>query len=202
MTFVLASNNRKKLVEMREILSELGVEVISLAEAGVHASPEETGATFAENALIKADAACSATGMPSVADDSGLVVDALGGAPGVYSARYGGEGLSDTDRYLLLLKNMEDKEQRGAAFVSSIACRFPDGTLITSEGTCPGEILRAPAGDRGFGYDPVFFLPELGRSMAQLTAEEKNAVSHRGQALRVFAEKLREHMESGEIHDA
>ena len=202
MRFVLASNNRKKLAEMREILSGLGVEVISLAEAGITDAPEETGTTFAENAQIQADAACKATGMPCVADDSGLTVVALGGAPGVYSARYGGVGLTDKDRYILLLKNMENAEQRAAAFVSSIACRFPDGTLITAEGSCPGEILRAPAGNGGFGYDPVFYLPELGRSMAQLTAEEKNAISHRGRALRLFAEKLEEHMKSGGKHDA
>ena len=194
MKFVLASNNRKKLIEMRDILSDLGIEVISLAEAGVTESPEETGETFAENAVIKADAACAATGMPSVADDSGLVVDALDGAPGVYSARYGGGGLTDEEKYMLLLKNMEGKEQRDARFVSSIACRFPDGTLITAEGVCPGEIMHAPAGSGGFGYDPVFRVAEIGRGMAELTAEEKNAVSHRGRALRAFAVKLRDHL--------
>ena len=191
MKFVLASNNRKKLTEMKEILSGLGIDVISLAEAGITDVPEETGVTFAENALIKADAACKATGMPSVADDSGLVVDALGGAPGVYSARYGGEGLNDEERYLLLLKNMEDKEQRSARFVSSIACRFPDGKLITAEGSCQGSILKAPVGSGGFGYDPVFYVTDIGKGMAELSAEEKNAISYRGRALRAFTEKLR-----------
>lgn len=200
MKFVLASNNRKKLIEMSDILSGLGIEVISLSEAGVTDSPEETGVTFAENALIKADAACKATGMPSIADDSGLVVDALGGAPGVYSARYGGPGLSDEQRYMLLLKNMEGKEQRDARFVSSIACRFPDGTLITAEGICPGTIMHAPAGTGGFGYDPVFCVAETGKGMAELTAEEKNAISHRGRALRTFCGRLRDHLM--EVNDA
>ena len=200
MKFVLASNNRKKLIEMRDILSGLGIEVISLSEAGVTDSPEETGVTFAENALIKADAACKATGMPSIADDSGLVVDALGGAPGVYSARFGGPGLSDEQRYMLLLKNMEGKEQRDARFVSSIACRFPDGTLITAEGICTGTIMHAPAGTGGFGYDPVFCVAETGKGMAELTAEEKNAISHRGRALRTFCGRLRDHLM--EVNDA
>ncbi len=179
---------------MRDILSGLGIDVISLAEAGITDAPEETGVTFAENALIKADAACKATGMPSVADDSGLVVDALGGAPGVYSARYGGDGLNDEERYLLLLKNMEGKEQRDARFVSSIACRFPDGNLITAEGSCEGRIMDGPVGSGGFGYDPVFCVAEIGRGMAELTSEEKNAISHRGRALRAFTEKLRDHL--------
>ena len=196
MTFVLASNNRKKLAELRDILSALGLEVISLAEAGVFDAPEETGTTFAENALIKASAACKATGKPCIADDSGLVVDALGGAPGVYSARYGGEGLTDEERYLLLLENMKDKKQRSARFVSSIACLFPDGKLLCAEGTCEGEILQKPCGNGGFGYDPVFRVSSLGKSMAEITQEEKNAVSHRGAALREFAEKLKDYLGS------
>jgi len=202
MKFVLASNNAKKLVEMRDILSGLGIEVLSLSEAGVHTAPEETGVTFAENAFIKAEAACRETGLPSIADDSGLAVDALGGEPGVYSARYGGEGLSDRERYELLLKNLENEEQREAHFVSSIACVFPNGKLITADGYCHGQILRAPVGDGGFGYDPVFFMPEFGKSMGELTAEEKNSASHRGNALREFVPKLKEYIDSEEMKNA
>ena len=196
MTFVLASNNKKKLAELRDILSALGLEVISLAEAGVSESPEETGTTFAENALIKAAAACEATGMPCIADDSGLIVDALDGAPGVYSARYGGGDLTDEEKYLLLLENMKGKEQRSAWYVSSIACLFPNGKLLCAEGTCEGEILQKPCGNGGFGYDPIFRVSSLGKSMAEISQEEKNAVSHRGTALREFAEKLKDYLGS------
>ena len=148
MKFVLASNNRKKLTEMKEILSGLGIDVISLAEAGITDAPEETGVTFAENALIKADAACKATGMPSVADDSGLVVDALGGAPGVYSARYGGEGLNDEERYLLLLKNMEDKER--------LQSLYDSGSISSSDLKFGRKIPFGKYKDTVNGFDNVF----------------------------------------------
>ena len=189
MRAVLASHNKKKMKEMREILSSLGVEVISQAEAGVDLEPEETGITFEENARIKARAIMEASGLPAIADDSGLVVDALGGAPGVYSARYGGEGLSDTDRWKLLLKNMEGKEDRACRFVCVICCALPDGSEVMSRGEVQGVVALAPDGDGGFGYDPVFYLPEKGCTMAQLPAEEKNAISHRGNALRAFREE-------------
>ena len=189
MRAVLASHNQKKMKEMREILSSLGVEVISQAEAGVDLEPEETGITFEENARIKARAIMEASGLPAIADDSGLVVDALGGAPGVYSARYGGEGLSDTDRWKLLLKNMEGKEDRACRFVCVICCALPDGSEVMSRGEVQGVVAQAPDGDGGFGYDPVFYLPEKGCTMAQLPAEEKNAISHRGNALRAFREE-------------
>ena len=201
MKFVLASNNKKKLVEMREILGELGVEVISQAQAGIHVEPEETGTTFEENSLIKAKAACAASGLPALADDSGLVVEALGGAPGVYSARYGGEGLDDRGRYRLLLKNMEGQENRNAKFVSCISCAFPNGDTIVSQGECAGEILAAPCGEGGFGYDPVFFSKDAGKSMGEMTHEEKNAVSHRGRALRAFSPLLKEYLEKGKVKD-
>ena len=194
MKFVLASNNQGKLLEMREILSEIGVEVISQREAGISVEPEENGATFEENSIIKARASCEASGLPAIADDSGLVVCALGGEPGVYSARYGGDGLSDTDRYTLLLKNMEGKTDRSAKFVSCISCVFPNGDVITAEGECPGEILHAPKGDGGFGYDPVFFVKSLGKSMGEMSHEEKNSVSHRGNAIRAFYPKLRDYL--------
>lgn len=190
MKAVLASNNKKKMVEMRAILGELGVEVLSQAEVGVSIEPEENGTTFEENSRIKAVAIMEATGLPAIADDSGLVVEALDGAPGVYSARYGGEGLDDTGRWQLLLKNMEGKENRACKFVSVICCAFPDGTQLMARGEVHGVVAQGPKGEGGFGYDPIFWLPEQGKSMAELTAEEKNKISHRGNALRVFKKEL------------
>ena len=157
---------------------------------------EETGTTFEENSLLKAKAVMEASGLPAIADDSGLCVDALGGAPGVYSARYGGPELDDTGRYRLLLENMKG-QPRGARFVSVITCCFPNGDVLTARGECPGTIAFAPMGEGGFGYDPVFFLPKLKKTFAQLTPEEKNAISHRGLALRAFREKLEEYLHSG-----
>lgn len=190
MKAVLDSHNKKKMAEMRAILSELGVEILSQADVGVDIEPEETGTTFEENARIKAEAIMQATGLPAIADDSGLVVDALNGEPGVYSARYGGEGLDDTGRWQLLLKNMEGKENRACRFVSVICCAFPDGSQLMTRGECHGVVAEGPRGEGGFGYDPVFWLPEKGKSMAELSPEEKNSISHRGNALRVFKEEL------------
>lgn len=190
MKLVLASKNAHKLVEMRDILSQLGVEVVLESEVGVDVDVEETGATFEENAFLKARAVMEASGLPAIADDSGLCVDALNGAPGVYSARYGGEGLDDTGRYRLLLENMRGQMPRTAKFVSVITCCFPNGDVLTARGECPGTIAFAPQGEGGFGYDPVFFVPPLKKTFAQLTAEEKNAISHRGKALEVFQVKL------------
>lgn len=186
MKVVLASQNKKKIVEMREILSKMGVEVLSQAEAGVNLEPEETGTTFEENSRIKAKAVMEATGLPAIADDSGLMVDALGGEPGVYSVRYGGEGLDDTGRWQLLLKNMAGETNRACKFVSVICCCFPDGAEILARGECPGILAQGPSGDGGFGYDPIFYLPQLGKTMAQLTPEEKNKISHRANALARF----------------
>ena len=194
MKFVLATNNPKKLKEMSEILSGLGVEVVSPKELGIYLEVEETGTTFAENAMLKAKAICEAAGLPAVADDSGLCVDALNGGPGVYSARYGGEGLDDTGRYQLLLQNMRGQTDRSAKFVSVITCCFPNGDVITARGECPGTIAFAPMGEGGFGYDPVFFVPALKKTFSQLTAEEKNAISHRGKALEIFKGKLEEYL--------
>ena len=194
MKLVLASKNQKKLVEMNEILSHLGIQVCSEAEAGVDVEVEETGSTFEENSLLKARAVMEASGLPAIADDSGLCVDALGGAPGVYSARYGGEGLDDVGRYRLLLENMKGQMPRTAKFVSVITCCFPNGDVISARGECPGTIAFAPMGEGGFGYDPVFFLPPLKKTFAQLTPEEKNAVSHRGKALEAFKAKLEEYL--------
>lgn len=190
MKLVLASQNPKKLVEMQTILGNLGVEVCLQKDVGVSIEVEETGTTFEENSLLKAQAVLEATGLPAIADDSGLCVDALGGAPGVYSARYGGEGLDDTGRYRLLLENMKGQMPRTARFVSVITCCMPDGAVLSARGACEGTIAFAPMGEGGFGYDPVFFLPELKKTFSQLTAQEKNAISHRGKALEEFQQKL------------
>ena len=194
MKLVLASKNKKKLVEMNAILSQLGIEVCSEAEAGVDIDVEETGTTFEENSLLKAKAVMEASGMPAIADDSGLCVTCLNDAPGVYSARYGGEGLDDVGRYQLLLANMRGQLDRSAKFVSVITCCFPNGDVITARGECPGTIAFAPIGEGGFGYDPVFFIPGMKKTFAQLSAEEKNAISHRGKALEIFKGKLEEYL--------
>lgn len=194
MKFVLASQNQHKLAEMNLILSAHGVEVVLQSELGLHVEVEETGSTFAENAILKARAVMAASGLPAIADDSGVCVDALQGAPGVYSARYGGPELDDVGRYRLLLNVMQGQTNRAAHFTSAIACAFPNGDTIEAEGECPGSIAFAPMGDGGFGYDPVFFLPQLKKTYAQLTPEEKAAVSHRGKALAVFEEKLKEYL--------
>lgn len=186
MKVVLASHNQKKMVEMKAILSQMGVEVLSQAEVGVDLEPEETGTTFEENARIKARAVMEAAGLPAIADDSGLMVDALNGEPGVYSARYGGEGLDDTGRWQLLLKNMAGEENRACKFVSVICCAFHDGGEVMARGECPGILAQGPSGDGGFGYDPIFYLPQLGKTMAQLTPAEKNQISHRARALAGF----------------
>ena len=194
MKFVLASQNQHKLAEMNLILSAHGVEVVLQSELGLHVEVEETGSTFAENAMLKAKAVMAASGLPAIADDSGVCVDALQGAPGVYSARYGGPELDDVGRYRLLLNVMQGQTNRAAHFTSAIACAFPNGDTIEAEGECPGSIAFAPMGDGGFGYDPVFFLPQLKKTYAQLTPEEKAAVSHRGKALAVFEERLKEYL--------
>lgn len=193
MKFILASNNPGKRDEMLEILAPYGIELVTAKEAGFAAiDPEETGDTFAENALIKAQAFCELTGMPVIADDSGLCVDALGGAPGVHTARYGGDHdfISGID---LLLHEMKDvpEEKRTARFVCSICCMWPDGRTVTCEGKCEGSISYERLGSGGFGFDPVFVLPD-GRCFANIPSEDKNAVSHRGLALRELAGRLAE----------
>ncbi len=193
MKFVLASQNKHKLAEMQSILSAYGVEVCSEADAGVDVEVEETGATFEENSLIKARAVMEAAGMPAIADDSGLCCDGLNGGPGVYSARYGGPELDDAGRYRLLLQNLSG-QPRGARFVSVITCCFPNGDVLTGRGECPGSIAFTPMGDGGFGYDPVFFLPKLKKTYAQLTPEEKNSVSHRAKALEAFRAELEKYL--------
>ena len=190
MKYVLATHNPGKLKEMGAILARFGVEVVSPKDLGLTVDVEETGATFAENAMLKARAICDAAGLPAIADDSGLCVDALNGGPGVYSARYGGEGLDDRGRYMLLLNSMRGQTTRAAHFACAIACAFPNGDTLTAEGRCDGTIAFAPMGEGGFGYDPVFFVPEKAKTFGQLTAEEKSAISHRGRALESFVGKL------------
>lgn len=198
MKVVLASHNPHKLVEIREILQPLGIDVVLESELGVAVEVEETGTTFAENAYLKAKAVMEATGLPALADDSGIAVKALGGAPGIYSARYGGDPtLDDWGRLQLLLQNTAQVPdgQRQAKFVAAIALVYPDGQQIAVQGEVHGELLRQPVGEGGFGYDPIFYYPPAGKSFAQLTAEEKNQVSHRARALRSLLEKLSEERE-------
>ncbi len=190
MRAVLASKNAHKLVEMQTILSAQGVEVVLESDVGVDIEVEETGTTFEENSLLKARAVMECTGLPAIADDSGLCVDALNGAPGVYSARYGGPGLDDVGRYRLLLENMRGQLDRRCRFVSVITLCMPDGGVIAARGECPGTLAYAPKGEHGFGYDPIFFLPELKKTFAELSPEEKNQVSHRANSLKAFQEKL------------
>ncbi len=189
MVFLLASHNKKKKAEMERVLSPLGISVKTAEELGIELTEaEENGTTFAENARIKALSGCRESGLACIADDSGLCVDFLGGAPGIYSARYSGG--SDEDNNIKLLKELENvpKEKRTACFVCNISCCFPDGREITAEGKCHGYIGFEKQGEGGFGYDPLF-VTEYG-TFAELTDEEKDKVSHRGVALRLFKEKL------------
>ena len=186
MKIVAATGNAHKLREFREILDSF--EIISAREAGFCEDVEETGDTFAENALIKARAVCKATGLPALADDSGLCVEALGGAPGVYSARYSGGG--DAENRALLLKNLKSEENRRAWFSCAIALVFPDGKELTAEGRAYGTILHESRGTGGFGYDSLFLSDELSVSFAEATEEQKNSVSHRGRALRELVKLL------------
>ena len=193
---ILASNNAHKLTEIRDILADLGIELISQSEAGCDFEVEETGTTFEENAYLKAAAVTRATGQPAIADDSGLEVDALNGEPGVYSARYTGRHEdTDEDRNNLVLEKLGDLplERRTARFVSAICCTFPNGDVLRARGTMEGRILFAPRGKNGFGYDPLFLADGQERSNGELSAEEKNAISHRGNALRIFKEELRKY---------
>ncbi len=195
MKVVLASKNKHKLAEISQITKLFQMELVLQSELGVDIDVEENGSTFEENSLIKAEAVMKATGMPALADDSGLMVDALGGEPGVYSARYGfDESLDDRGRLQLLLKNTENvpEGQRQAKFVSVISFITPEGALIQARGEIHGELTREARGENGFGYDPIFYYPPLGKTMAELSAEEKNIVSHRANALKVFYEKLKE----------
>ena len=195
MKVVLASKNKHKLVEISKITEKFDMELVLQPELGVDIDVEENGTTFEENSLIKAKAVMEATGLPALADDSGIAVDALNGEPGIYSARYGfDESLDDWGRLLLLLKNTEHVPdgQRQAKFVCVISMVTPDGKTIQARGEIHGELLREARGENGFGYDPIFYYPPMGKSTAEMTPEEKNQVSHRANALKVFYEKLKE----------
>ena len=192
--WVLASSNPGKLTEFRELLADLPIRLTALDAAGGEA-PEEDGASFVENALIKARHAAERSGLPAIADDSGLCVDALGGAPGVHSARYAGSGASDRDNIEHLLTELDtiETDRRQASFhcvIVALASAADPAPLIAT-GRWPGLILTGPKGSNGFGYDPVFFDPELGRTAAELGAEQKNAVSHRGRAATILRDLLR-----------
>ena len=210
MELILASRNKKKIKEMEAILSQNipGIRILSLDDIGFEGDIEEDGTTFEENALIKARTAMEASGnriaaasaaaiadarIAAIADDSGLAVDALNGAPGVYSARYAGGHGDDAANNAFLLKNLVDTpaEERTARFVCCIACVFPDGREITVRGETEGLIIDDPRGDGGFGYDPYFYYEPYGKTFAELTADEKNAISHRGRAVAKLAEKLK-----------
>ena len=195
MKVVLASKNQHKLVEISKITEKFGFELVLQSQLGVDIDVEETGSTFEENSYIKAKAVMEATGLPALADDSGIAVDALNGEPGIYSARYGFDPtLDDWGRLQLLLKNAQDipDGQRRAQFVCVITMVTTEGQTIQARGEIHGQLTREPRGENGFGYDPIFYYPPIGKTTAEMTAEEKNQVSHRANALNVFYNKLKE----------
>ena len=194
---IFATGNEGKMREVRMILGDLGIQVISMKEAGVTAEADENGTTFEENAIIKAKEIMEKTGEIVLADDSGLEVDALGGEPGIYSARYMGYDTSYHIKNNSLIERLEGKtgEERSARFVCAIAACFPDGRVLTTRGTMEGQIGYEEKGENGFGYDPVFYLPEYQCYSAELPLEEKNKLSHRGKALRLMKEALQREQE-------
>ena len=195
MKIILASNNKNKLLELRRLTEGMGIELVSQGEAGYDLDVEETGSTFEENAYLKARAVTELSGLPAVADDSGIEVAALGGGPGIYSARFGpGHAATDSERNEYLLKLMEGVEDRSARFVCCICGTFPNGDALRCRGECLGEIEYAQTGSNGFGYDAVFKPLGYDRGMGELSPQEKNAISHRGKAVREYITKLREYM--------
>ena len=191
---LLATNNPGKIAELHELLAPLGVECVAPRDLGLELVPEETGTTYLENATFKARAFSAASGLPALADDSGLEVEALGGRPGVESANYGGPGLSASERVQLLLDELRDvpDDRRGARFVAVVVVALPAGRIWHAGGELRGTIAREPRGTGGFGYDPIFYLPERGRTVAELAAEEKNELSHRAQAVQAALPAIRE----------
>lgn len=189
MKLLIASNNQHKIDEIKQILGNKFEQILSLSEAGIVCDPEENGKTFLDNALIKVRAVAKLTEMPVLGDDTGLCVDALNGAPGVHSARFAGDHDNAKNRAKLLYE-LQDETHRKAHFSTAVALLYPDGRLVTAEGRVNGEILHAEVGTNGFGYDSLFYCNEIGKTFAEATAEEKNAVSHRGRALQKLAEKL------------
>ena len=195
MKVVLASKNPHKLVEISKITEKFGIELMLQSELGIDIDVEENGTTFEENSYIKAEAVMKASGLPALADDSGIAVDALNGEPGIYSARYGfDDSLDDYGRMMLLLKNTEHVPdgQRQAKFVCVITMVTPQGQTVQARGEVHGQLTREPRGENGFGYDPIFFYPPAGCTTAELPPEEKNAISHRANALKLFYEKMKE----------
>lgn len=190
MKLIIASNNKHKISEIKSILSGKFEEIISLAEANILHETVEDGETFLENSLKKAREICAISGAVVLADDSGLCVNALGGAPGIYSARYSGEGATADSNNRLLLKNLEGIEDRSAYFICTVALVYPDGREITAEGRVYGEIVDTYRGSHGFGYDPIFLVDGDSRTLAEMSDDEKNTISHRGQALKNLLEKL------------
>lgn len=188
MKLIIASNNAHKIREIKQILGERFEEILSLKEAGICHETVEDGATFWENARKKATEIAEISGCCALADDSGICAHALNNEPGVYSARYSGKG--DEENNLLLMKNLRDKEDRTAHYACSIVLAYPDGSTVSAEGELHGEVIFTPRGNNGFGYDPIFFLPEYGMTSAEISPEEKNRISHRGKALRALVEKL------------
>ncbi len=190
MKVIAATKNKGKITEIQKILGDLDFQIISQADAGINVDIEETGKTFAENALLKARAVALLCDEPVIADDSGLCVDALGGRPGVYSARYAGEDATDQERMEKLLAELDGQENRAARFVSVVAMILPDGEEITAEGIVEGHITEEPVGEGGFGYDPIFFCDELGKTFGEAHLAEKNKISHRGRALQALYQKI------------
>ena len=190
MTLVIATGNPGKTAEIRDMLENFPVNIKSLADFGPIPPVEEDGDTFDDNAYKKASFVSKVLGLPALADDSGLVVEALGGAPGVYSARYAGENATDEQRYTKLLSEMKGKTNRKAAFECVLSIAVPPGPALTYEASCEGLIAEQPAGEGGFGYDPVFYYPPLEKTFGQLTRQEKSRVSHRGKALQELREEF------------
>jgi XTP/dITP diphosphohydrolase len=194
MILVVATRNQKKLGELQELLADMPVTIRLISDFPDAPDVEETGQTFVENAELKARSAAESTGHIALADDSGLEIDALGGKPGVMSNRFAGPDASDQDKYMLILNLMDciPDEHRSARFRAAVAIATPEGEVVTVEGKCEGMIAHTPSGEGGFGYDPIFYIPELGKTMAQLDSDEKNRISHRGKALRAAKKLLRE----------
>lgn len=195
MRIIAATQNKGKIKEIQEIFGSLGFDVISQKDAGIDIDVEETGTTFEENAMLKAKAVYDICREAVIADDSGLCVDALDGAPGVYSARFAGEGATDEERINKLLEELKDKTDRSAKFISTLVMILNDGRKFIAVGEVEGEILKAPSGTNGFGYDPVFYSKELKKSFGEATDAEKNSISHRGRALKKLYEEVKNSME-------
>ena len=191
MKLIIASNNKHKIAEIKSILNGEFEEILSLSEAGINHETVEDGETFLENSLKKAREICAISGSAALADDSGLCVNSLGGAPGVYSARYSGEGADANSNNRLLLKNLEGVVDSSAYFSCTVALVYPDGREVVAEGRVNGEIIDSYCGENGFGYDPIFFVKEKGKTLAEMSDDEKNAISHRGNALAALLLKLK-----------